>query len=153
MSQSLAPAATAARPVAELALTGPLLHDVLMAAQPASTRPRARADPARRKDRLRFLIAVSGADGQLRNARQANAMAMRLSDGLKAVPGIGLSATPQANIVFCRLPQQAVEGLLAEGYTFHHGRWGHGVVRLVTAFSHTPDDIDGFLDAIRRHAG
>lgn len=95
MSQSLAPAGTAAGPVAELALTGdltrparltvpdllawsqhrtdvsfecatsgvrhhrftgPLLHDVLMAAQPAF-------DPARRKDRLRFLIAVSGADG------------------------------------------------------------------------------------------
>lgn len=36
--------------------TGPLLHDVLSAAAPAF-------DPARRKDRLRFLIAVSGADG------------------------------------------------------------------------------------------
>ncbi len=36
--------------------TGPLLHDVLMAAGP-------RFAPARRKDRLRFLIAVSGADG------------------------------------------------------------------------------------------
>ncbi|MFF8915653.1 molybdopterin-dependent oxidoreductase [Streptomyces sp. NPDC015032] len=36
--------------------TGPLLHDVLSAAGPAF-------DPARRKDRLRFLIAVSGADG------------------------------------------------------------------------------------------
>ncbi|MFI5794996.1 threonine aldolase family protein [Streptomyces sp. NPDC051677] len=87
----------------------------------------------------------------LRNARQANAMALRLSDGLKAAPGIGLAATPQANIVFCSLPQQTVEGLLAEGYTFHHGRWGPGVVRLVTAYSHTPDDIDRFLEAIRRH--
>ena len=36
--------------------TGPLLHDVLSAAGPLF-------DPARRKDRLRFLIAVSGADG------------------------------------------------------------------------------------------
>ncbi|MEV0579938.1 molybdopterin-dependent oxidoreductase [Streptomyces sp. NBC_01463] len=36
--------------------TGPLLHDVLAGARP-------RFDPARRKDRLRFLIAVSGADG------------------------------------------------------------------------------------------
>lgn len=36
--------------------TGPLLHDVLTAAGPAF-------DPVRRKDRLRFLIAVSGADG------------------------------------------------------------------------------------------
>ncbi|MEU3838678.1 hypothetical protein AB0E88_01360 [Streptomyces sp. NPDC028635] len=36
--------------------TGPLLHDVLTAAVPA-------IDPSRRKDRLRFLIAVRGADG------------------------------------------------------------------------------------------
>ncbi|EGX61503.1 hypothetical protein SZN_02167 [Streptomyces zinciresistens K42] len=36
--------------------TGPLLHDVLMAAGPGF-------DAARRKDRLRFLIAVRGADG------------------------------------------------------------------------------------------
>jgi DMSO/TMAO reductase YedYZ molybdopterin-dependent catalytic subunit len=35
---------------------GPLLHDVLTDAGPAF-------DPARRKDRLRFLIAVTGADG------------------------------------------------------------------------------------------
>ncbi|MFI1705535.1 molybdopterin-dependent oxidoreductase [Streptomyces griseoruber] len=36
--------------------TGPLLHDVLSAAKPGF-------DPARRKDRLRFLVAVHGADG------------------------------------------------------------------------------------------
>lgn len=36
--------------------TGPLLHDVLSTAGPVF-------DPARRKDRLRFLIAVTGADG------------------------------------------------------------------------------------------
>ncbi|MER5949018.1 molybdopterin-dependent oxidoreductase [Streptomyces sp. NPDC001904] len=36
--------------------TGPLLHDVLSAAGPGF-------DPARRKDRLRFLIAVTGTDG------------------------------------------------------------------------------------------
>jgi hypothetical protein len=35
---------------------GPLLHDVLCSAGPGF-------DPARRKDRLRFLIAVAGADG------------------------------------------------------------------------------------------
>lgn len=36
--------------------TGPLLHDVLHDARPGF-------DPERRKDRLRFLIALSGADG------------------------------------------------------------------------------------------
>ncbi|WP_308812067.1 threonine aldolase family protein [Streptomyces sp. MA5143a] len=87
----------------------------------------------------------------LRNARQANTMAARLGDGLKAIPGTELLSGPQANILFCRLPQQATEGLLAEGYTFYHDRWAPGIVRLVTSFSHTPEDIDQFLDAARRH--
>lgn len=50
----------------------------------------------------------------LRNARQANAMATRLGDGLKAIPGTGLLAVPQANILFCRLPQQVTEGREAD---------------------------------------
>lgn len=87
----------------------------------------------------------------LRNARQANAMAARLGDGLKAIPGTELLGSPQANILFCRLPQQATEGLLTEGYTFYHDRWAPGIVRLVTSFSHTPKDIDQLLDAVRRH--
>nr|WTB31327.1 low specificity L-threonine aldolase [Streptomyces sp. NBC_00830] len=87
----------------------------------------------------------------LRNARQANAMATLLGDGLKAIPGTELRGSPQANILFCRLPRQATEGLLAEGYTFYHHRWAPGIVRFVTSFSHTPDDIDQLLDAVRRH--
>ncbi|MFD4522767.1 threonine aldolase family protein [Streptomyces sp. NPDC058470] len=87
----------------------------------------------------------------LHNARRANAMATRLGDGLKAIPGTGLLAIPQANILFCRLPQQTTEGLLAEGYAFYHDRWEPGIVRFVTAFSHSTDDIDQLLDAVRRH--
>ncbi|MFJ4681886.1 threonine aldolase family protein [Streptomyces sp. NPDC088789] len=88
----------------------------------------------------------------LANARRANAMATRLGDGLKAVPGITLLAAPQANIVFCRLPRHLTDALLAEGYAFYHDRWEPGTVRLVTAFSHDGDDIDQFLDAVRRHS-
>ncbi|BBJ45999.1 low specificity L-threonine aldolase [Streptomyces antimycoticus] len=87
----------------------------------------------------------------LHNARRANAMATRLGDGLKAIPDIALLATPQANILFCRLPQHVTEGLLAEGYVFHHDRWEPGTVRFVTSFTHSADDIDQLLDAVRRH--
>ncbi|MFG3120495.1 threonine aldolase family protein [Streptomyces sp. NPDC048208] len=88
----------------------------------------------------------------LQNARQANEMAARLGDGLKAIPGTGLLAAPQANILFCRLPRHVTEGLLAEGYAFYHDRWEPGTVRFVTSFSHTADDIDQLLDAVRRHS-
>jgi threonine aldolase len=88
----------------------------------------------------------------LDNARRANAMATRLGTGLKAIPGVGLLAAPQANILFCRLPQHVTDGLLAEGYAFYHDRWEPGIVRFVTAFSHQADDIDQLLDAVHRHS-
>ncbi|MFE4632220.1 threonine aldolase family protein [Streptomyces sp. NPDC056773] len=88
----------------------------------------------------------------LDNARQANAMASRLGDGLKAIPDTGLLAVPQANILFCRLPQHVTEGLQSEGYAFYHDRWEPGIVRFVTAFSHSTEDIDQLLDAVRRHS-
>ncbi|MGW3106723.1 threonine aldolase family protein [Streptomyces sp. NPDC001100] len=87
----------------------------------------------------------------LRNARRANEMAARLGDGLKSIASAGLLATPQADIFFCRLPPPVTEGLLAEGYAFYHDRWEPGIVRFVTAFSHSADDIDQLLDAVRRH--
>ncbi|WP_221350815.1 threonine aldolase family protein [Streptomyces beigongshangae] len=88
----------------------------------------------------------------LRNATHANAMAARLQDGLKAIPGVGLLGTAEANILFCRLPHHVTEALLAEGYVFYHDRWEPGVVRFVASFATTPQDIDGLLDAVRRHA-
>ncbi|MFF3332953.1 threonine aldolase family protein [Streptomyces sp. NPDC002888] len=88
----------------------------------------------------------------LRNAAQANAMAARLQDGLKAIPEVGLLGAADANILFCRLPQQVTEGLLADGYAFYHDRWEPGVVRFVTSFATTPQDVDHLLAAVRRHA-
>ncbi|KAH7171282.1 pyridoxal phosphate-dependent transferase [Dactylonectria macrodidyma] len=87
----------------------------------------------------------------LRNARQANEMAARLGAGLASIPGPQLDAKPEANILFCHLSQKVTEGLLAEGYKFYHDRWGPGVVRFVTSFSHNASDIDELLEAIRRH--
>ncbi|AEM84132.1 threonine aldolase family protein [Streptomyces violaceusniger] len=89
----------------------------------------------------------------LRNAAHANAMAARLQEGLKAIPEVGLLGAADANILFCRLPQQVIEGLLAEGYAFYHDRWEPGVVRFVTSFATTPQDVDDLLQAVGRHAG
>ncbi|MFJ2813332.1 threonine aldolase family protein [Streptomyces sp. NPDC091279] len=83
----------------------------------------------------------------LRNAERANAMAARLQDGLAEIPGIELLGETAANIVFCRLPQQVTEKLLADGFVFYHDRWEPGVVRLVTSFATTRDDVDDLLRA------
>ena len=87
----------------------------------------------------------------LRNAAHANAMAARLQEGLKAIPEVGLLGAADANILFCHLPRQIIDGLLADGYVFYHDRWEPGVVRLVTSFATTPQDVDDLLRAVRRH--
>ncbi|MEV1067815.1 beta-eliminating lyase-related protein [Streptomyces sp. NPDC050263] len=68
--------------------------------------------------------------------------------GAKLVP---LGAA-DANIAFCRLPHRIIEALLADGYAFYHDRWEPGVVRFVTSFATTPQDVDGLLADVRRRA-
>lgn len=85
----------------------------------------------------------------LRNARQANAMAARLAAGMAGLPGVELQGPAEANILFCRLPAAAIDGLLAQGFRFYHDRWGPGVARLVTSFSTREADVDHFLAALR----
>ncbi|WP_405965495.1 low specificity L-threonine aldolase [Streptomyces sp. NBC_00723] len=136
---------------------GAMTADAIVSFEPAVTAELAfRAKRAGQlTSKMRFQTAQIDAyltDGLwLDNARQANAMATRLGDGLKAIPDTGLLAVPQANIVFCRLPQRVTEALLAEGYAFYHDRWEPGTVRFVTAFSHSAEDIDQLLDAVQRH--
>ncbi|MEU0352791.1 hypothetical protein ABZ302_39210 [Streptomyces sp. NPDC006237] len=75
-----------------------------------------------------------------------------LQEGLKAVPGVELLGAADANILFCRPPRRITEGLLAEGYAFYHDRWAPGVVRFVTSFATTEQDIDDLVRAVARHA-
>jgi threonine aldolase len=86
----------------------------------------------------------------LRNAWHANAMTARLKKGLNSIPGTRIAGTPEANILFCRLPQQVIDGLLDQGYGFYHGRWEPGVVRFVTSFATTTRDVDELVHAVRR---
>jgi threonine aldolase len=104
--------------------------------------------------KMRFAAAQLDAyladDLWLRNARRANAMTARLEAGLRSIPGTRLAGTPEANIVFCRLPQQVIDGLLDQGYDFYHGRWEPGVVRFVTSFATTTRDVEELIHAVRR---
>ena len=108
--------------------------------------------------KMRFISAQLEAyladDLWLRNARQANAMARRLAEGLAAMPGVSLAHPVEANQLFVRLPDAVSEGLTRAGFGFYP--WeadGPGTFRLVTAFKTTEAEVDGFLDAARRLAG
>jgi threonine aldolase len=90
----------------------------------------------------------------LRHARQANAMAARLADGLSAMSGISLTQPVQANELFPALPESVITALQGENFGFY--RWpgaAHetNVIRLVTAWNTQPADVDYLLAAIARH--
>lgn len=99
--------------------------------------------------KMRFLSAQIDAyltgDLWLRNARQANDTAQRLTRGLAGLNGVEMLSETRANIVFCRLPSVVIESLLEAGFRFYHDRWGPNVVRFVTSFSTTAEDVDHLL--------
>ena len=116
--------------------------------------------PFRRKraghllSKMRFVAAQMVAylhdDLWLRNARHANGMARRLADGLGTVDGVELLTAPVTNILFARMPQSLIAGLMQRGFDFYHGgRWDPGVARLVTSFRTSPQQVDEFLSAAR----
>ncbi|NQU59902.1 MAG: low specificity L-threonine aldolase [Rhodospirillales bacterium] len=106
--------------------------------------------------KMRLLAAQMDAyvsdDLWLKNARQANANAARMADGLDTIDGIEQSQSVQANILFPRMPRPVIDGLKADGFGFYE-RGGKDVIRLVLAFDTRAEDIDAFIEAARRHAG
>jgi len=81
----------------------------------------------------------------LRLAANANAMAARLAAGLAALGGVELLHPVEINEIFARLPAAMIKGLKARGFGLYDR--GGGAVRLVTAFSTTPEEVDDFLAA------
>jgi threonine aldolase len=81
----------------------------------------------------------------LRLASTANAAMARLAAGLEQL-GIGFVARPEANIAFVQVDDALAGRLEAAGLLFY--RTGSGVIRFVTSFQTTPDDVDDALGRI-----
>ena len=105
--------------------------------------------------KLRFLSAQLLAyfqDGLwLNNARQANAMASYLAQGLQQVGGARLLQAVQANEIFAALPETLVASLEKAGFQFY--RWplcpvaDGAAIRLVTSYATAGADVDAFVRA------
>lgn len=84
----------------------------------------------------------------LETARQANAMAARLAEGLQNIPSVEIAYPTQANGVFVRFPTGVAETLHRE-FAFYD--WDNeGTVRLMCSFDTRPEHVDAFLAAARR---
>jgi threonine aldolase len=136
---------------------GALGADAVVFFDPAMARDfeRRRKRAGHLMSKLRFvsaqLIAYFKKELWLNNARHANAMAMRMAEGLKAVPRAKLLHHVDANEVFVVLPEHTVKSLETQGFDFY--RWPlqaaeSGVtIRLVTCFATSSADVDEFLAA------
>ncbi|WP_342236943.1 threonine aldolase family protein [Inquilinus sp. OTU3971] len=89
------------------------------------------------------------ADGLwLRLARNANARARQLAEGLQALPGVTLEHPVEANEVFVRLPAALAEGLKRQGVFAAH--WEGEIWRFVGAFDTDGATIETVLERARR---
>ena len=86
----------------------------------------------------------------LNNARQANAMALRLGQGLRSISGVEILGDTVSNMFFCTMPRTMIDSLLNQGFYFYSDRWGENVVRLVTNFTTKEADVDCFISAAKK---
>jgi len=98
------------------------------------------------------LIAYLKDDNWLKWADNANRQARYLADGLKGLNRISLAFPVEGNEVFCHLPVEAHEAVVAAGigtYPIYGEKDGIGSVRFVCAFNTEADGVDRLIKAIK----
>ena len=132
---------------------GAMLSEAVVVLNPeyAAAVPFVRKTYMQLASKMRFisaqLLALLDNDLWLRNATHANAMAARLAEGVRSIPGVSITQPVQANAVFAVLPMAVTERLQED---FHFYVWNHqtGEVRWMCAWDTTEADIDTFVAAI-----
>ena len=104
--------------------------------------------------KMRFVSAQLDAyitnDVWLKNAKHANKMGKRLSEGLNIHSDINLSYPTEANEIFATFPRNKIDNLNSEGYTINEDEWDGKAVRLVTAWNTKNNDVDEFLEILKK---
>ena len=104
--------------------------------------------------KMRFVSAQLDAyitnDVWLKNARHANKMGKKLSEGLNNNSDINLSYPTEANEVFATFPRNKIDHLNSEGYTINEDEWDGKAVRLVTAWNTKDNDVEDFLEILKQ---
>lgn len=106
--------------------------------------------------KMRFIAAQFEAlfvnDLWLRSARHANAMAQRLAERVRDVPGVTITQAVDANAVFATLPAGTVPAL-QESCFFYVWDEGRSEVRWMASWDTTEEDVDAFASTIARAMG
>jgi threonine aldolase len=87
-----------------------------------------------------------------RNARHANAMAARLAAAVSGIDGVQLAMPVETNAVFARLSPAAIAELQSQE-VFAVWESGNSIVRWMTSFDTTEQEVDRFAARIAAAAG
>jgi threonine aldolase len=125
---------------------------VVLSDEAAAAMPYLRKQTLQLASKMRFLSAQLEAlltDELWRRATgNANAMAARLADAVRGIPGVEVTQEPQANAVFAILPPERIAPL-QEKWFFHVWDDRRHEVRWMTAWDTTEEDVDGFVAELR----
>ena len=105
--------------------------------------------------KMRFVAAQFDAlladDLWLQNAAHANAMARRLADAVRDLPGVSLTREPVVNSVFATLPAALIKRLQDRSFFW---MWDDAAneVRWMTSFDTTAVDVEAFAALVREEA-
>ena len=89
-------------------------------------------------------------DVWVKNARHANEMGKKISEGLNQHSEINLTYPTEANEVFAKFPKQIIEYLNSKGYQMNEEELNGKSVRLVAAWNTSQSDIDELLETIKK---
>ena len=84
-----------------------------------------------------------------RNAAHANAMATRLAEAVRGIPGVTICRPVQANGVFAILPPEATARLQAR-HRFYTWNQSTGEVRWMCSWDTAPEEVDAFAADVAR---
>ena len=120
---------------------------VLLSEDAATAMPYLRKQTLQLASKMRFIAAQFDAllDGERWRsaAGQANAMAARLADAVRAIDGVEVTQEPQANAVFAILPPGMAEKV-REKWFFYDWDELRGEVRWMCSWDTTEADVDSF---------
>ena len=94
------------------------------------------------------VLALLTDDLWIRNATHANDMAIRLAEAVRDVPGVRMAGEPAVNSVFAHVPASAIPAL-QEWSFFWEWDLTIDLVRWMTSFATTAEDVERFVDGVR----
>ena len=131
---------------------GAVAAEVVFARDPAiaAVLPNARKQATQLASKMRFtgaqVVALLEDECWRGYAEHQNAMAQRLADGIRDVPGVEIVQPVEANAVFAVLPDVDA---LAQRFGFHVWDPRRDLARLMTAWDTRPEDVDRLVGAVR----